>query len=85
VAEVDPDSTGVDGQPLDEVVWVNYYAEAGEFDGAVRLVNDAAEGYVEEHATVWVPPEEPGRYSLWAVVRDSRGGSQTLQRYVDVE
>jgi hypothetical protein len=85
VAETDPDSTCVDGEPLDEVVWVNYYAEAGEFDGAVRLINDADQGYQEEHGTVWVPPPDPGRYALWAVVRDSRGGSTTLQRFVDVK
>jgi hypothetical protein len=85
VAEVDPDSTSVDGEPLDEVVWVNYYAEAGDFDGPVRLVNDADRGYQEEHGTVWVPPDEPGRYALWAVVRDNRGGATTLTRFVDVK
>jgi len=67
------------------VVWVNYYAEAGDFEGSVRLVNDAVEGYREEHEVVWVPPDEPGRYALWAIVRDSRGGSRTVQRFVDVE
>ena len=85
VAERDPDSESAEGEPLDEVVWVNYYAEAGDFEGSVRLVNDAVEGYREEHEVVWVPPDEPGRYALWAIVRDSRGGSRTVQRFVDVE
>ena len=85
VAERDPDSTGVDGEPLDEVVWVNYYAEGGDFDPPLRLINDADDGYQEEHGTVWVPPDEPGRYALWAIVHDNRGGARTLTRYVDVK
>jgi hypothetical protein len=85
VAESDPDSTGVDGELLDEVVWVNYYAEAGDFDGAIKLINDADQGYQGDHGTVWVPPPEKGRYALWAVVHDSRGGTTTHQRFVDVE
>ncbi len=85
VAEVDPDSTSVDGGNLDEVVWVNYYAEAGDFDGPIKLINDADKGYQGDHGTVWVPPPEKGRYQIWAVVHDSRGGTTALQRFVDVK
>lgn len=85
VAEVDPDATSVDGGKLDEVVWVNYYAEAGDFDGPIKLINDADKGYQGDHGTVWVPPPEKGRYRIWAVVHDSRGGTTTLQRSVDVQ
>jgi len=85
VGEADPDATSIDGEPLGEVVWVNYYAEAGSFEEDIRLINDASKGYQSDHSTVWVPPAEKGRYAIWAVVHDSRGGATTLQRFVDVQ
>jgi hypothetical protein len=85
VAEVDPDATGIDGEPQTEVVWVDYYADLGDLSGATKLVNDAKEGYLAEHEATWYPPAEPGLATLWAVVHDARGGTSIVQRFVRVE
>lgn len=84
VAEIDADATGADGEQLREVVWVSYYADAGDFDSPTKLVSDAQEGIQGDHGTVWVPPEVPGSYSVWAVVRDNRGGSSLIEQFVTV-
>ncbi len=85
VAEVDPEGTDQDGNPLREVVWVSYYADAGEFDPSLALVSDATTGYLPEHETMWIPPDEPGIVTFWAVVRDQRGSTDIVRRYVRVE
>lgn len=85
VAEVDPDAKGSDGEPLTETVWVNYLSDNGDFDGDIKLINDPQTGYQKEHKVMWLPPAEPGVARIWAVVRDARGGSTTVVRYVNVE
>lgn len=85
VAELDPDGTTVEGEPLNEVVWVSYFSDAGSFESDLKLVSDASKGITDDHGTEWVPPPEPGLYTVWAVVRDNRGGSTTLQHLVEVE
>ena len=85
VAEVDPESSGTDGSPLREVVWVEYFADAGELDGGSKLVSDATAGYREDHGTTWTPPAETGLVTLWAVVHDARGGASVTRRFVRVE
>lgn len=85
VAEIDPDAKGDDGQPLSETVWVNYLTDTGDLDGDIKLVNDPQTGYQESHKVSWIPPAEPGRATIWAVVRDARGGSHMVVRYVNVE
>ncbi|MEP7127176.1 MAG: hypothetical protein ABJE95_39950 [Byssovorax sp.] len=85
VADVDPEGMSVDGKPLKEVVWVDYFSDTGDFDSDVRLVNDATTGLIADHSTNWIAPTEPGLASIWAVVHDARGGVTTLQRYIKVE
>lgn len=85
LAEVDPGVSSPDGSPLREIVWVNYYADKGDIDGDTSLVSGAVEGYHEEHGALWIPPAEPGIVSLWAVLRDSRGGASAVRRRVRVE
>jgi hypothetical protein len=85
VAEVDLESKTLDGKMLHEAVWVDYFAEKGSFDGSVALVSDAVTGVTDDHKVKWLPPPEAGRVTLWAVVRDARGGSTFLTRYVQVE
>ena len=85
VAEPDLEGTAKDGKALTEVVWVDYFADKGDFDSEVRLVNDATTGLIADHSTSWIAPTEPGLVSIWAVVHDARGGVTTLQRYIRVE
>lgn len=84
VAEFDPGATDPEGNPLREVVWVSYLATGGDLESGSKLVSDASAGLLDDHGTVWVPPEEPGSHTIWAVVRDNRGGSRTLSVFVDV-
>jgi len=85
IAEPDPDAENADGEPLGEVVWVSYFVTDGDVDPQLALVNDAQEGLQSDIGTEWTPPDEPGLYSIWAVVRDQRGGSAVVRRYVRVE
>ncbi|MEZ4293804.1 MAG: hypothetical protein R3B70_02425 [Polyangiaceae bacterium] len=85
IGEVDPDAKGEDGQPLKETVWVNYYTDTGDFESDIKLLSDATTGSFDKHSVQWLPPAEPGLATIWAVVRDSRGGSSVAVRYVRVE
>lgn len=82
VAEPDPDAKQ---KALNEIVWVNYFADLGDIDGGIKLVSDASRGYLGDHAVTWIPPAEPGIATITAVVRDARGGSSVVQRLVRVE
>ena len=84
-AEDDPGATDVDGNQLSEVLWVSYFATGGQFENDLKLVSDASTGLVADRSTRWVAPEEPGLYSIWAVVRDNRGGSRTVTHFVQVQ
>jgi hypothetical protein len=85
IAEVDADAVGADGEQLREVVWVSYYADGGDFDSPTKLLSDAQDGIQGDHQTEWVPPDQPGLYTIWAVVRDNRGGSSIVQQLVQVD
>ncbi|WP_437940775.1 hypothetical protein [Sorangium sp. So ce341] len=82
VAEDDPDAKQ---KALKEIVWVNYFADMGDLDGGIKLVSDAADGYLGDHAVTWIPPSEPGIATITAVLRDARGGSSVVQRLVRVK
>lgn len=84
VAEVDVGAVSAEGTTLRETIWVNYFADGGQIE-ASKLVSDAVEGYVGEHEVEWTPPAEPGLVRIWAVVRDTRGGSSVISRTVAVE
>ena len=47
--------------------------------------DDPLTGYQAKHKVSWIPPAEPARATIWAVVRDARGGSHMVVRYVNVE
>lgn len=85
VAEDDPEAKGSKGEQLSETVWVNYYTDTGDFESDIKLINDPTTGYQERHEVRWIPPAEPGLATIWAVVRDARGGSSVVVRNVRVE
>jgi hypothetical protein len=84
-AEEDPATVKLDGEPIQEQIWVAYFATAGEFKDELRLVNDAQDGWNEDHGTVWHLPTTPGPVHLWAVVHDNRGGVAWAEGAVIVE
>ncbi len=84
VAEIDPEAKDETGKQLKEAVWVNYYADAGNFDGDIKLISTSDGDIIQKRTVHWIPPSEPGPATLWAVVRDARGGSTTVVRTVNV-
>jgi hypothetical protein len=85
VAEVDVESASLDAPAVREAIWVDYYADAGKFSRAKKLVSDTVAGYRDDHEAEWTPPAEAGLVTLWAVVHDARGGASVTRRFVQVE
>lgn len=63
------------GEGRPEVLWVNFFANAGELGSAAELVNDRTSGWIDDHATRWLPPPTPVDATLWVSVHDQRGGA----------
>jgi hypothetical protein len=78
-AEVDDVIKIAEGKELFEQMWVNYYVDRGSLESDVKLLNDAVEGWNDEPSTNLRAPKEPGRMSVWAVARDSRGGAEWVK------
>jgi hypothetical protein len=58
-----------------ETLWVSYYSTGGLFDKDTRLVNEPSAGWSSSYEGVWRPQVGGNReVSLFAVVRDNRGG-----------
>jgi hypothetical protein len=85
IAEIDPGAVDADGTALREVLWVSYFVDGGDVGPSLTLVSDAVEGYIDDHDTEWIPPDVPGVYSIWAVLRDQRGGQSVTRRYLQVQ
>lgn len=85
-AELDPlADPAPDGSPIQEQIWLNYYATAGTLSHPAALVNDAIRGWNDRNESGWEPPREPGTVMIWAVVRDNRGGVDWKRVKVVVE
>lgn len=74
VAEVDPGSSDINGNVLREGVWVDFYANKGDFTKITRLISDPTTGFNDDNATKFKVPAEAGPVHIWAVVHDNRGG-----------
>ncbi len=84
-AEVMPDESDERGGSLREVVWVSYFADAGDVDSSVKLVSDSRKGYQDDHGTSWTAPDHAGLVQIWAVTRDQRGGESVARGFVRVQ
>lgn len=72
-AEPDP-SAPEPGQT--EVLWLNFYADGGEFSSETRLLNDRETGWIDNHASGWRPIRKtPGVVRMFVTVHDNRGGA----------
>ena len=82
VAEIDPSTTGPDGQPVHETVWVDYFADNGDIQVPTLLVSDALTGIepAASYTTAWIGPPDAGPVHVWAVLHDSRGGEAVLEK-----
>jgi len=72
--EIDPSNVSAVGALGRESLWVNYYVSGGWVDDDVRIIYDATTGGTPASANALAAASEPGEYTLWAVVRDDRGG-----------
>jgi hypothetical protein len=84
IAEVDPGAF-VNGKQIYEAVWVDWLVDSGDVTSGIELISGVTEGYKTDHQTSWFPPAEPGLYTLWATVRDTRGGTTFLEQSIIVE
>ncbi|HPH68369.1 MAG TPA: hypothetical protein PLF40_21580 [Kofleriaceae bacterium] len=66
-----------------ESMRVNWFVTAGELPFDASLVDES--NPATSVTITWHAPAEPGRVTLWAVVRDSRGGMAVQQTDVVVE
>jgi hypothetical protein len=85
VGEVDPDATGEEGGALTEAVWISYFVDRGDIAPGIKLVNDAVAGFNPNIETSFLPPANAGFATIWAVIRDARGGTGVIKRMVRVE
>jgi len=83
--EYNPLALDASGNAQQEMMWVAYYASGGELDKGSRLVNDATQGYSDDHGVKLDLPSEAGPVKVFAVVHDSRGGVQWVTRTVRVK
>lgn len=72
--EPDPSFVDASGNVRSEGIWVNYYLTDGAVENDLQFLYDATTGRVPDTENALSGPEFPGDQTLWAVVRDSRGG-----------
>jgi hypothetical protein len=73
--ELNPNDLDADGNPVHEQVWVDYYADVGQFDSDARLLYDTRAGKVSGSENKYQAPNDPGTGTLYLVVHDNRGGA----------
>lgn len=81
----DPVLTSLQGAPVEEQMWVNYYTDRGAFSQDLALVNDSVSGFNAHPETEFRAPEQPGVSRVWAVVHDNRGGVSWARFEVCIE
>jgi hypothetical protein len=81
-AEIDQGGTDDNGNPLKEMLWVDYYTSVGKLAKSARLVNDATKGWNDDLGVDFTPPKSGETGYLFAVVHDNRGGIGWVKRRV---
>jgi hypothetical protein len=79
--------TSAGGSSVSEQMWIDYYADRGEFKGSARSLRDTTLGWFDDHGQKWKPPASAaaGPVLLWAVVHDNRGGAAWLRVQVCID
>lgn len=62
-----------------EQIWVSYYLTIGDVSDGARLLYDVGQGAITETETKFIAPAFPTEGTIWAVVRDNRGGTAWKQ------
>ncbi|MEM6789825.1 MAG: hypothetical protein AAGA56_03650 [Myxococcota bacterium] len=78
-AEVDPIASISKETETFEQVWVDYFATRGFVGAELRLISGADDGPRDDFTSRFYAPAAPGPLSMWAVVKDSRGGTSWVR------
>jgi hypothetical protein len=62
------------GRAYGEEMWIDYYADRGNFDPPLKLFSDAQSGFNPKYASHFLAPKDPGPVRVWVVLHDNRGG-----------
>jgi hypothetical protein len=73
--ELNTGDVDTNGNARHEQIWVDYYADKGDFEGDARLLFDPAAGRISGSEITLHAPGEPGDGIVFAVVHDNRGGA----------
>lgn len=76
--EVNPGNVDSTGRVLKEEIWVDYLVTGGKVKNDVEVLFDPRLGRLTNTADDFSAPLTAGEYTLWAVVRDDRGGTVWL-------
>jgi hypothetical protein len=58
-----------------EVIWANFYSDAGSFGASTKLVDDDSLGWIAAHTSNFTAPRREGIANVWVTVNDQRGGA----------
>jgi hypothetical protein len=81
-AEIDEGGTDDKGNPLKEMLWVDYYTSVGTLAKSARLVNDSTKGWNDDLGVDFTPQASGQTGYVFAVVHDNRGGIGWVKRRV---
>jgi hypothetical protein len=86
-SEIDEVASSAGGRrrKLREQMWLRYYATRGNIKFEVKRLQDANEGWFEDHGTEWTLPRTPGSVMIWSVAYDNRGGVDWVRLPVCVD
>ena len=76
--EVNPEQTDVNGNPLHEEIWADFYSSVGQVQYSARLLYDPSTGSIGGPDTTnnnFQPPSSPSQGYIWIVVHDNRSGA----------
>lgn len=76
--EVNPELNDMNGKPLHEQLWVDFYSSLGSVQDEARLLYDPVTGSVGDPShtdTTFEGPSTAGTGNVWMIVHDSRGGA----------
>ncbi len=76
--EVNPEENDINGNPLHEEIWVDFYTTLGTLGDEARLLYDSTTGSAGAPSrtdTTFQAPDKPGTGTIWMVVHDNRGGA----------
>ncbi len=76
--EVNPEQTDVNGNPLHEEIWADFYSSVGQVQYSARLLYDPSAGSIgapDKTDDNFEPPSSRSEGYIWIVVHDNRSGA----------